>query len=185
MIEIMIDIETLGTTPDSVVLEIAAYPFSLNDELARGLPYHVVVSTTEQVKSGRRAALSCIEWWKHTSPDRLTELLTDRDAVPISAALDGLTNYVAGIRHCNDSIGVWAHSPSFDLVMLEDCYRQLGRKPPWTYREQRDVRTWLLAHGAQRPSDVLARGTEEHYALEDAVYQAQVVQEALWRIGRS
>jgi hypothetical protein len=60
----------------------------------------------------------------------------------------------------------------FDIVILENLYRQLGLPCPWNFWQIRDSRTLLSTHGD--PRDKNKAGL--HNALEDCVSQAQAVQ---------
>jgi hypothetical protein len=67
---------------------------------------------------------------------------------------------------------IWAQGPVFDIVILENLYRQLGKPAPWNYWQIRDSRTLLSTYGD--PRDKNSAGL--HNALADCVSQAQAVQ---------
>ena len=64
----------------------------------------------------------------------------------------------------------------FDIVILENLYRQIGKPAPWQYYSIRDSRTLLKALGDDRKGGALL-----HNALADAVSQAEAVQSAVNR----
>jgi hypothetical protein len=64
----------------------------------------------------------------------------------------------------------------FDIVILENLYRQLGKPAPWQYYTIRDSRTLLKALGDDREPGALL-----HNALADCVSQAEAVQSAVRR----
>jgi len=89
-------------------------------------------------------------------------------------------------KFCNDLnrflVGIdniWAQGPAFDIVILEDLYRQLGRPIPWNFWQIRDSRTLFSVHGDPRKKDRLGA----HNALIDCYYQARAVQHIYKSVG--
>jgi len=64
----------------------------------------------------------------------------------------------------------------FDIVILENLYRQASKPAPWPYYTIRDSRTLLKALGDDREG-----GANLHNALADCVSQAEAVQSAVKR----
>ena len=60
----------------------------------------------------------------------------------------------------------------FDIVILENLYRQMGLPCPWQFWQIRDSRTLLSSLGDPREKNKAGL----HNALEDCVSQAQAVQ---------
>ena len=67
--------------------------------------------------------------------------------------------------------GVWSHGATFDLVIIENIYRQLGKNLPWQYWQLRDTRTLFdLGFNPDMPQG------SKHDALQDAIRQSVGVQ---------
>jgi exodeoxyribonuclease VIII len=65
----------------------------------------------------------------------------------------------------------WSHGATFDLVILENIYRQLNKPLPWNYWQLRDTRTLFdLGQDPEMPQG------SKHDALQDAIRQAVGVQ---------
>lgn len=169
--DIMLDIETLATSPDSVILTFGAIkfdPFDSSKPMDQGLYFRVNVD--EQIAMGRNVDDGTVAWWGTQSDEVREEALGENDRV----SLEDFTRQVN--KFVMNATRVWAQGPVFDIVILENLYRQLGKPAPWQYYTIRDSRTLLKALGDDREGGALL-----HNALADAVSQAQAVQSAVKR----
>lgn len=169
MKDIMLDLETLATSPDSVILTFGAVrfnPFDPDEELDTGLYYRIDVD--EQIALGRKVDQGTVEWWGKQTDEIREEALGEHDRVSLEEFTRELNRFVAGADR------VWAQGPVFDIVILENLYRQLGKPAPWPYYTIRDSRTLLKALGDTRKA-----GNMLHNALADCVSQAQAIKQAV------
>lgn len=165
----MVDIETLGTRPGSVILSIGAVRF---DESGLGEQFYRAIDVFDSLMHGLVVDPDTVGWWREQSAVARGAL---KPALPLREVLAGFTAFVTKPPvPC-----VWAKGPDFDLVMLGAAYRALGMKQPWSYRNARDVRTMLALAplGGQLVPGV------KHNALDDAVYQAEQVRTAAFNLG--
>lgn len=166
---VMLDIETLATSPDSVVLTFGAIKFDeFSEKFGEGL--YMRINVDEQIELGRRVDEGTVAWWGTQSTEVREEALGEMDRVSLEDFTKQLNKFVAGATR------IWAQGPVFDIVILENLYRQLGKPAPWQYYTIRDSRTLLKALGDDRES-----GTLLHNALADCVSQAEAVQSAVKR----
>jgi len=169
--DIMLDIETLATSPDAVVLTFGAIkfdPFDSSKPMDQGL--YMRVNVDEQIALGRRVDEGTVDWWGTQSAEVREEALGETDRVSIEDFTKALNKFVVGATR------IWAQGPVFDIVILENLYRQIGKPAPWQYYAIRDSRTLLKALGDDRKGGALL-----HNALADAVSQAGAVQSAVNR----
>jgi hypothetical protein len=169
--DIMLDLETLATSPDSVILTFGAIkfdPFDSSKEMKDGIYFRINVD--EQIALGRRVDEGTVAWWGTQSEEVREEALGETDRVSLEDFTKALNKFVNGANR------VWAQGPVFDIVILENLYRQMGKPAPWQYYTIRDSRTLLKALGDDREGGALL-----HNALADAVSQAQAVQSAVKR----
>ena len=169
--DIMLDLETLATSPDSVVLTFGAVkfnPFDDEQELDSGLYFRVNVD--EQIALGRKVDEDTVAWWGRQNEEVREEALGEHDRVSLEEFTKELNRFVVGANR------IWAQGPVFDIVILENLYRQLQKPAPWQYYVIRDSRTLLKALGdTRRPGAML------HNALADCVSQALAIQSAVKR----
>ena len=169
--DIMLDIETLATSPDAVVLTFGAIkfdPFNPSIQMSDGIYFRINVD--EQIDLGRRVDEGTVAWWGTQSAEVREEALGETDRVSLEDFTKALNKFVVGATR------IWAQGPVFDIVILENLYRQIGKPAPWQYYAIRDSRTLLKALGDDRKG-----GTLLHNALADAVSQAEAVQSAVKR----
>jgi len=165
--DIMIDIETLSTDKTATIVSIGAVVFDPKaggDEFSNEDKFYTVCDVNQQ----RLVDVSTVTWWMSQS-DAAREVFTDRNAVHITAALQSLKSFIEEV--CPD--GIWANSPSFDLRILEDAFRQFDISIPWMFWQERDVRTLKNVINKDRMPEF--EGTA-HNALADAAHQVKQVQ---------
>ena len=161
MSNLMIDIETLATTPDALILTIAAQSF---DPFGQGyLDRHYYARITIESQEDRAINEETIKWWA-TQPEAQAEAFNETDRVDLDTALDDL--YRLAWQH--DLI--WAQGPTFDINILEHAYRSRSHKQPWQYYKIRDSRT-LMSMWTDCP-----KPPASHHALEDCRRQIDLVQ---------
>ena len=164
----MLDIETLSTRPESVVLTLGAVkfdPWAADVDTDSGL--YVRCNVDEQINMGRHIQDETLEWWGKQAEDVREEALGDHDRTGMNSMLDQLNRFLVG------SNNIWCQGPAFDIVILENLYRQMERPTPWQFWQIRDSRTLFGVHGD--PRDKGAKGA--HNALIDCYYQARAVQQ--------
>ena len=163
----MLDLETLSTRPEATILTFGAVRFDpYSDHIAeQGL--YLRVNVDEQIALGRHVDDSTIEWWGQQAEDVREEALGDENRVSLEEFTNQLNRFLVGAK------SIWAQGPVFDIVILENLYRQIGKPAPWYYWQIRDSRTLFGVHGDPR-----VKGRAGHHnALDDCKYQAQGVQE--------
>ena len=169
--DIMLDIETLATSPDAVVLTFGAIkfdPFNPSIQMSDGIYFRINVD--EQIDLDRRVDEGTVAWWGTQSAEVREEALGETDRVSLEDFTKALNKFVVGATR------IWAQGPVFDIVILENLYRQIGKPAPWQYYAIRDSRTLLKALGDDRKGGALL-----HNAMADAVSQAEAVQSAVKR----
>jgi len=170
----MLDIETLSTRPDAVVLTLGAVkfdPWAADVDTDRGL--YVRCNVDEQISMGRHVQEETLAWWGKQAEDVREEALGDHDRTSMNSMLDQINRFLVG------SNNIWCQGPAFDIVILENLYRQMERPAPWQFWQIRDSRTLFGVHGD--PRDKGAKGA--HNALIDCYYQARAVQQVYKKQG--
>jgi hypothetical protein len=177
---IMVDIETLGTNEDSVILQIGAVAFDGYSKNEADPLYHCFLtdlSVSDQIRTYKRTVDNeTLIWWMDiVGPDARTSVL-HRDSytgLVCSAynALEDFNTFVSMNKDETDNF-IWSNSPSFDLAIIKHAMRQCDIKPVWNHWDERDVRTMhhlnkTLKLGLNKKIEGVA-----HNALDDAKGQA-------------
>lgn len=171
---VMVDLETLDTSPQCVVLTIGAVIFDTHGE---GIIDSIDLrpSIDEQVAMGRVINDDTVEWWSKQSAEAQHEALGDHDRIPLREAMEKLHKF------CWNRGKPWSHGAAFDIVAMETCWFSLGMNPPWQFYTVRDTRTLFDITGVSLKDDGYVT---THKASEDATRQAVIVQKA-YRILRN
>lgn len=175
MNHIMIDLETMGTRPESAVVAIGAVKFDPETgELGNTL--YVPISLKSSVAAGGKIDPDTVMWWLQQDNEARNALVRC-DAIGLSApdALTLVDEFAEGYQ-------VWGNGATFDISMLENMYGKADRSPPWKFWAIRDVRTVVElgeSKGIYAKRDLPFEGTP-HHALDDAKHQAKYVS-AIWQ----
>lgn len=169
----MIDIETLGTRPDCVVLTIGAIKFNPEsmDEPFDGFYHRLDVDG--QLELGRTVDQDTLDWWNTQPAEVRDEALGEDDRTSITQFIKEFNKALVGVK------SIWAQGPTFDFVILENLYRQTGTPIPWHYWQIRDSRTLFQVVGDPRTPG----RDQAHNALADCYYQARGVQQIYQQLG--
>ena len=159
---IMLDIETLATTPDAVVLSFAAVKFNeFNAQETYIDEINVALDVDEQINLGRTVNPETLNWWA-TQPKEIQEAAFAEDRISIKQFTKLLNKFIVGTDR------IWAQGPVFDIAIMENLYRQLSLPIPWQYYNIRDSRTIIKALG----SEIKHERINAHDALSDCKFQA-------------
>lgn len=166
----MIDLETLSTKPDCVVLSIGAVVFDLNKTYET---FYHVLEIQAQIDKGRSIEESTFKWWLSQSKEAQNIFKAEKTN-SIVGTLNALSMFINKVKDPN----VWGNGSHFDISILENLYHQYGVKIPWKYNNVMDLRTFKRFLGKEEK--MIRKGTY-HNALDDALTQAEFVQICLRR----
>jgi len=163
----MIDIETLATTPEAVVLSVGGVKFNpyTNEEPHAHLEFRLDID--EQTALGRDIDEGTLQWWAKQPEHIRDKAFSDEGRTNLSDFTKTLNKWLVG---CDE---IWCQGPQFDMVIIENLYKQYGHHQNWAYWQIRDSRTVFSM------MDVDPRkGVQEdlHSALDDAKWQAKCLQ---------
>jgi hypothetical protein len=163
----MIDLETLDVKPTATVLSLGAVKFNplTSDEPHSELYLKILVD--DQDRLGRTSSDSTIEWWSQQDLEVMEEAFDQTGAVTVEEALAQLNKWVVGVDE------IWGQGYGFDITMLEDMYRNIGKPIPWQFWQISDARTITKRMPKDPRKDMQ---TNLHNALADAYFQAKSVQ---------
>ena len=169
---LMVDLETMAVTPRTVILTLGAVTFDpFSNEIFDELYFRINIDDQDVLQ--RDIDHNTLDWWATQDPAIMEEAFSPDNRVPLADAIEQFHKFAWG---CNKA---WSHGSVFDLIILEDVYRQLGRTAPWQFWECRDTRTLFDLADPEMPKGEL------HNALADAKRQAVGVQNVYRKLGKS
>jgi len=180
--EVMVDIETLGTRPYTIILVIGAVKFSRTDSLSSSSKKSKEPDTFYRridIQSCKDVGMNSIdrdtiEWWKKQPEHIRYEAVKNPDRVPLQQAL---REFAEWIQPCEL---IWSNGRDFDCSILEEAFHRCHLPIPWKFWNTRDVRT-ILDLGNVRKRDL--PDNDQHHALHDCHRQIVGVKLALKNLG--
>lgn len=180
MKHIMIDLETLGTTPSSSWLTFAAIrfdPFKDNSLSIKDGNIHnldcfykrIDLSTCEDLDL--TIDESTIEWWAKQEQSVLEEAFTDTDRNDVKTVAKEFYKWSKG------AVYYWSNGSYFDFPIMENVYGKIKQSTPWKYWQVMDYRTIYKCANIEIPKEY------KHHALYDCVNQIVALQRAVKQLG--
>ena len=172
---LMIDLETMGKNPDAPIISIGAIFFDpqtgdMGPEFSK---------TIDLETAGGVIDRDTIKWWLKQSREAQSAIMTDE--IPLDDALLQLREFIDE-NSGEFFVQVWGNGANFDNTILRRSYERQGIPCPWSYYNDRDVRT-IVELGKAIDFDARTATPfegERHNALDDARYQAKYVS-AIWQ----
>jgi len=149
----MLDIETLGITPGSIVLEIAAASFKPDGTIKFSI--HHRIDILDSLAHGLTADPETCKWHQQ----RRTNIHTPEPAaVTLWHAMSSLRMFI----DLEKPTTIWAWGMDFERAHLQHLAHLIAQPLPWPYYKSADARTvWNLAFPGKKPE------RRPHTALED------------------
>ncbi len=184
--DVMVDLETLGSTPGSIILSIGAVAFSSGTNMGAWPTFYTVISTESSELFDLTKDEDTIAWWNRQSPEARMVLADagESDSPGLPIALSDFNGFLrAQCRNYKD-IRLWGNGADFDNVLLCSAFRAANMKPHWSYAGHRCFRTLrnLFPDLAQVQ---FPPGKTAHHALDDALAQAVAADRVLQHIAKS
>ena len=169
----VLDIETTDTRPTARVLTIGA---AVVDTTARKIVTNFIVRLDLHTQAFRSQSDATMDFWRAQPDDVRDNAFRSGPRLHPADGLNELSRFIRDQSQTDKT--VWGYGASFDLVVLEDLYRDFGVEVPWTYRQHRDLRTLYELAGI-RIDDEDRRGLIPHIAHHDAIAESRAMLRAL------
>ncbi len=168
MSNVMLDLETFGLAPGSVIRSIGAVSFDPFSNKT-GAEFYVNIKPEGQTKAGLTMDQSTVDWWN--GPKNKTaqaSLMVDQQEPEL--AFKAFCTWFRGAR----GVFLWSQGSNFDGVLLEQALKKFSLPVPWKFFDTRDTRTAYDMSGFN--SYAVKRKGTYHNALDDAKHQVVCVQ---------
>lgn len=203
MKHVMLDLETLGTEANSVIVGIGAVWFDPHGEQHNAAPVSISsvpaendypynlfpmcfersIDIQSNLDVGRSISGGTLKWWAEQGDG--ARRVAFGGETPLREALNDFTDFInmvatnwpaqeTGVQR--DQVCVWGHGAAFDNSIIRNAYGQLGYEPPWSFRNDRCNRTFLALAEERGVKIELVRVGTFHIALDDALTQAMHMQ---------
>lgn len=176
---IMIDLETMGSTPNGAIAQIGYAVFDADDADADIIEARSLnVDIASSMKAGMPLDASTIKWWLEQS-EAARKGLFDPKPMTLMNAIGALGE----AYRLHKPVATWAYPTSFDIAILEAAHKYIGFEVPWHYRTVRDART-LIAQVIDRSEldGLSVSGATVHDGRNDCINQIRWLMEAKRRL---
>lgn len=160
MDDLMLDIETLGNRPTSVITQIGACYFD-RETGGVGENFLVNINVGTALLAGLTVDRDTIDWWN--TQENKSWIVGD---CKLDKALNKFNDFANRAKY------IWSHS-TFDIPILMNAYKALDKKLPFHYRVTRDIRTLTHLAKHQRNESSADSKDKTHNALDDCIYQVK------------
>ena len=164
---VSVDLETLGTVADAVILSIGAVRFDPDSNQIDDAGFYRSISIDSNLDHKRRVQEDTLIWWMK-QPAAAQKVFHEPKEI-LETALCDFSDWLG-----DDKSFMWSNGADFDLPMLAHAFTQCTVTIPWKFWNSRCLRTLKNLPGAKNVT-VPRMGTH-HNALQDAIYQAQLIQ---------
>ncbi|HDS9863764.1 TPA: 3'-5' exoribonuclease [Citrobacter freundii] len=178
---LMVDMETMGNSPDAPIVSIGAVFFDPSTGNT-GAEFYQVVRLESSMSFGMKPDASTIQWWLKQSSEARSAILVD-EAMGLLETLELLADFIAeNSANGSHTVQLWGNGCSFDNVILRRAYALTDTPFAVPFWNDRDVRTMVelgKSVGINPRYDIPFEG-DMHNALSDARHQVKYVS-AIWQ----
>jgi len=189
-LDIVLDLETLGTSNSPVITQIGAVAFDIKTgKKVREFMLNVTIDSC--LKAGLKPDGSTIKWWMTQSKEVRDEVFNSDQVVTISKALNAFRDWVTTLSASVDggkkNVYLWGNGILADNTWIKGANEALNIPEYLSYQNHRDVRTLLdlaSTHIGESKSIITKQITSEgshHNALADAQWAAKLIT-ACWNL---
>lgn len=167
MKHMMIDLETLATSANAVVVSVGACVFT-SEDIVRS--QYWVLDVKEQMRKGRAVAPDTIEWWMRQSDQARGVFQTPHTLrTPLDVFATQFRDFFSG-----EPMRLWGNGADFDLAIMIDLFQRHGLRyvEEWKYYNHMCYRTFNQLFNCK---NAVVRTGVHHHALDDAEHQARCV----------
>ena len=134
ILNIMVDLETVGTSPGSGILSIGAVPFYDNETsigttaIIKDFEFYARVSEQSLRDHGFNFDIATLQWWN--KQDQRVREEAFGGTIHIAEVLDRFTKWLATITSqlaTKHEICIWGNGANFDNVLLANAYKRMNK----------------------------------------------------------
>lgn len=174
----MIDLETLGTGSDAMILSVAAVEFNpINGATKETFYSKVEIDSYKPYTGCFTMDGATLTWWMTTAPEAARKEAFLGERFPLKTVLENLATWIKA----RGTVIPWSHGSCFDIPILSHSFKILGMETPWKFWDIRDTRTLYDITGVNLktlPVTPAAKAYPEHHAVGDCLRQIEGVRKS-------
>lgn len=184
MVNFMVDLETLSTEPNAIILTIGCVPFGSDGShiVTEDMYFYnrVELSSYNDIIDKFHMDFNTLLWWLEQDNEPLSEAFKNGPRKPIAQAIADFALWIIQIcKYCQDSkITMWSHGKDFDCVILQSAFKVFGIPCPWSYWDTRDTRTIYALTRVDLRNIQMPDGFKAHNAIGDCLKQIEGIRQS-------
>lgn len=167
--DVSVDLETYGTEPGCVILEVAFVVFDRLQPDRSMKTINLFPSIDEQLELGFKMNHDTLTWWMRENREGWDRQL-NAERISLEETAAALTEFIHNHVRPADVL-VWAKGSHFDFPILRTIMAE-----PWGFRNIHDLRTLQLALPLVQRLERDVTKFIPHHGLDDAMFQAMEIQ---------
>lgn len=167
MVDLMLDVESLGNIPGCVLCQYTLVPFNINGKIYDGgiSSYDILLHIGQQIAEGYDVDTDTLAWWM-TNPIEVRRRVFSGD-VSIGAFCIDLTHHLSDIVKEHKEYRIWSTSAKVDFGISPVLFKRSNISYPVNHRSERCARTYLEMTKLKYPKMKLPKGVTTHDAVDD------------------
>lgn len=161
MLNIMLDLETMGMGCNSAIVAIGAVEFT--EDLGITSRFYKTVDLQSCLDKGLDITGATVMWWMKQSEEARRSICENN--ISLEDALKTFHNWISKGK---DDVQIWGNGAAFDNAILKNAYSKFKIDNPWPHWSDR---CYLTIKNSFSYVESKQRGTF-HNALNNANYQA-------------
>ena len=177
---IMVDLETMSTQANALILSIGACCFYLSGEV-KELPdsrvFYQVLNYEQQDKQYLTHVESRTREWWNNQPAEAKKVIPEakNQNLGLTLGVQQFTDWLEAFKLDGYEPLIYGNGAAFDNAILKSLYDDLELPLPWSYKTDICYRTLKAMHGYKVDWSKVKRQGTYHNALDDAKVQASVL----------
>ena len=179
-LDLMLDIETLGTENNTTLIQLACVAFDIRTgNIISEFNKFIDIGQTKDLKVNG----STIKWWLKTDIN-LFKSLIEKGNISEFEAFARFHSWIKGLQETY-SVHIFGNGLLFDCAIIKAKFEQYGFSYPISFKNERDVRTIVDLYCAkkgitEKQFKDIHKSTElvAHNGLDDCKFQIKFVVEA-------
>jgi exodeoxyribonuclease VIII len=161
---VMVDLETMSTRANAVILSIGAVKFTFEHGITD--EFKVNIDPKSCKKHGLHIDKTTVDWWASQSKEARLSWQKDPDPISLPDAMDKFLDWWG----TNKNLWFVCNGMSFDAPILSSALIAVDKRAPWKYRNELDLRTIYNLFGVSTESLKTHDGVY-HDSLFDSKFQ--------------
>jgi hypothetical protein len=172
--DVMVDLETLGTATNTIILTVAAVYFNpKNGSIGDKFYEKIIIDSYKDYPGCFSFDGSTISWWILNVTDEARKEAFSGTRYPLKIVMEKLHKWLTKTPFAK----IWSHGASFDIPILTHTFKVLNLETPWKYWNIRDTRTIYDLKKIDL-KNISIPGYPLHHALGDCLRQIEGLKRA-------